>query len=193
MDTIHISLMELSDIQESAKVLSIAMLNNLLHIAVFKGNGDKQRLEIERMFIQLFSNFPDITFLAREGDKIVGVMRMKSCVGRKIEDEIKEQEDENDINYRKNFWLREWSIRDPVEQHWHLGPIGVLPSHRRLGLGSRLMARFCKEVDNCFARAYLETDLDENVLFYRKFGFKVTSKSSIFNVENKYMVRAPQI
>jgi len=55
------------------------------------------------------------------------------------------------------------------------------------------MARFYKEVDNCFARAYLETDLDENALFYRKFGFKVTSKSSIFNVENKYMVRAPQI
>jgi hypothetical protein len=56
-------------------------------------------------------------------------------VGRKTEDEIKEQEDEKDINYRKNYWLREWSIRDPAEQHWHLGPIGVLPSHRRLGLG----------------------------------------------------------
>ena len=193
MDTFNISLMELSDMQESAKVLSIAMLNNPLHIAVFKGNGEKQRLEIERMFIELFSNLPNITFLAKERDKIVGVMRMKSCVGRKTEDEIKEQEDENDINYRKNFWLREWSIRDPVEQHWHLGPIGVLPSHRRLGLGSRLMACFCKEVDKCFARAYLETDLDENVLFYKKFGFEVTSKSSIFNVENKYMVRAPQI
>ncbi len=185
--------MELSDIQESAKVLSFAMLNNPLHIAVFKGYGDNQRLEIERMFIELFSNFHGITFLAKECEKIVGVMRMKSCVGRKTEDEIKEQEDEKDINYRKNYWLREWSIRDPAEQHWHLGPIGVLPSHRRLGLGSRLMARFCKEVDNCFTRAYLETDLDENVLFYRKFGFEVTSKSSIFNVENKYMVRAPQI
>ena len=193
MDTFNISLMELSDLRESAKVLSIAMLNNPLHIAVLKGSDEKQRMEIERMFIELFSNLPGITFLVKERDKIVGVMRMKSCVGRKIEDKVKEQVDENDINYRKNFWLREWSIRDPVEQHWHLGPIGVLPSHRRLGLGSKLMARFCKEVDKCFARAYLETDLDENVLFYKKFGFEVISKSSIFNVENKYMVRAPQI
>lgn len=193
MDTFNISLMELSDVQESAKVLSIAMLNNPLHIAVFKGNSETQRAEIERMFIELLSTFPGITFLAKERDTIVGVMRMKSCMGRKTEDEIKDQEDENDINYRKTFWFREWSIRDPVEQHWHLGPIGVLPSHRRLGLGSRLMVRFCEEVDKCVASAYLETDFDENVLFYEKFGFKVTSKSIIFNVENKYMVRAPQL
>ncbi len=193
MDTFNISLMELSDIQEAAKVLSVAMLNNPLHIAVFLGNGEMQRLDIENMFIELFSNLPSITFLAKEGEKIVGVMRMKSCVGRKNEYEIVEQADENDINYRKNFWLREWSIRDPSEQHWHLGPIGVLPSHRRLGLGSKLMARFCKEVDTCSARAYLETDLEKNVIFYKKFGFGVISKSIIFNVENKYMVRNPQI
>jgi hypothetical protein len=51
------------------------------------------------------------------------------------------------------------------------------------------MKRFCEEVDNCSARAYLETDLDENVLFYKKFGFEIISRSSIFGVDNKYMVR----
>ena len=193
MSNFHISFMEHSDIQESAKVLSLAMLNNPLHIAVFQGNGENERLEIEGMFFELFQNLPGIVFLAKEHDSIVGVMRMKSCVGRKTEDESKEQEDENDINCRKSIWHREWSINDPVEQHWHLGPIGVLPSHRGLGIGSRLMERFCKEVDNCSAKAYLETDLDENVLFYKRFGFKVVSKSNIFNVENRYMVRTPQI
>ena len=130
-----------------------------------------------------------ITFLAKERGKIVGVMRMKSCMGRKAIDEAAEQEDENDINYRKQFWLRQWAIEDPVDQHWHLGPIGVLPTHRRLGLGSRLMSVFCDQVDKCSAKAYLETDLDENVLFYKKFGFKVVSTSSIFNVESRYMTR----
>jgi len=193
MSNFHISFMEHSDIQESAKVLSLAMLNNPLHIAVFRGNGENERLEIERMFFELFQNLPGIVFLAKERNKIVGVMRMKSCVGRKTEDESKEQEDENDINCRKSIWQKEWSINDPVEQHWHLGPIGVLPSHRGLGIGSRLMERFCEEVDNCSAKAYLETDLDENVLFYKRFGFKIVSKSNIYNVENRYMVRTPQI
>jgi len=193
VDTFNISLMELSDIRETANVLSIAMLDNPIHIAVYNGNGESQRFEIERMFFELFHNLPGVTFLAKERKRIVGVMRMKSCVGRKTEDEIKEQKGENDIDYRKTIWHREWSIKDPLEQHWHLGPIGVLPSHRGLGIGSRLMELFCKEVDKCLANAFLETDLDENVLFYKKFGFKVVSKSNIFNVENRYMERAPQI
>lgn len=82
---------------------------------------------------------------------------------------------------------------NPVEQHWHLGPIGVLPSHRGMGVGTELMQCFCKEVDNCSAKAYLETDLDENVLFYEKFGFKVISISNLFKVENRYMLRNPQV
>ena len=50
MSNFHISFMEHSDIQESARVLSIAMLNNPLHIAVFHGNGENERLEIEKMY-----------------------------------------------------------------------------------------------------------------------------------------------
>ena len=38
-------------------------------------------------------------------------------------------------------------------QHWHLGPIGVLPEYQGQGIGSRLMQRFCREVDACQASA----------------------------------------
>jgi ribosomal protein S18 acetylase RimI-like enzyme len=181
--------MEHNNIQESAQVLSFAMLNNPLHIAVFQGNGERERLEIESMFFELFNKLPGIVFLAKGHDKIIGVMRMKSCVGSNTKDESKELKDEQNIAFRKSTWLREWAKRDPDEQHWHLGPIGVLPSYRGLGIGSRLMERFCTEVDNCSAKAYLETDLDENVRFYEKFGFSVISRSEIFQVENRYMLR----
>jgi ribosomal protein S18 acetylase RimI-like enzyme len=181
--------MEHNNIQESAQVLSFAMLNNPLHIAVFQGNGERERLEIESMFFELFNKLPGIVFLAKEHDKIIGVMRMKSCVGSNTKDESKELKDEQNIAFRKSTWLREWAKRDPDEQHWHLGPIGVLPSYRGLGIGSMLMERFCTEVDNCSAKAYLETDLDENVRFYEKFGFSVISRSEIFQVENRYMLR----
>jgi len=184
--------MEHQDIQESAKVLSQAMLNNPLHVAVFQGDGENERLEIEKMFYELLSALPGIVFLAKEKDKIIGVMRMKSCVGSEVNDESNEIKDKNNIDYRKSVWHGEWSRKDPKEQHWHLGPIGVLPSCRGLGVGSELMKRFCKEVDNCSAKAYLETDLDENVRFYKKFGFKVDSESRIFQIENRYMVRDSQ-
>ena len=188
----HISFMENNDIQESAKVLSIAMLNNPLHLAVFQGNSENERLEIEKMFYELLIKLPGIVFLAKEHQKIVGVMRMKSCVGREVIDESNEFKDEKNISWRKSIWHKEWATYDLLEQHWHLGPIGVLPSHRGMGIGSRLMQRFCKEVDTCSAKAYLETDLDENVRFYKKFGFEIISKSIIFHVENRYMERVSQ-
>ncbi|PID87117.1 MAG: hypothetical protein CSA11_10270 [Chloroflexi bacterium] len=188
MSNFHISFMEQNDIQKSAEVLSIAMLNNPLHFGVFLGNGENERVKIEKMFFELFNNLPGIVFLAKENEKIIGVMRMKSCIGKVIK-EPDIVEDENDINWRKSVWFKEWAAHDPVEQHWHLGPIGVLPSYREMGVGTKLMQRFCKEVDNCSAKAYLETDLDENVRFYEKFGFKVISRSDIFHVENRYMLR----
>ena len=141
------------------------------------------------MFFELFNTLQGIVFVAKESNKIIGVMRMKSCVGRKTKEEPNELKDEQNINFRKSHWHREWSKNDPEEQHWHLGPIGVLPSYRRLGIGSKLMELFCKEVDKCSAKAYLETDLDENVRFYEKFGFEVISRSNIFQIENRYMVR----
>lgn len=188
MGSFHISFMEQNDIQKVAEVLSIAMLNNPHHLGVFMDNGENERLEIEKMFFSLFNELPGIVFLAKEGDEIIGVMRMRSCTG-KVVAEPDSIEDENDINWRKYLWHKEWARHDPIKQHWHLAPIGVLPSHQGIGVGTELMKIFCREVDNCSAEAYLETDSDENVRFYEKFGFKVISRSDIFHVENRYMLR----
>ena len=51
MKDINISLMEINDLQESARVLSIAMLDNPLHDAVFQGKGEKERLEVEKSLL----------------------------------------------------------------------------------------------------------------------------------------------
>ena len=188
MSNLQISFMEQNDIQQAANVLSIAMLKNPHHIGIFLGSGEKERIEIEKMFFDLFTNLPGVVFLAKENEKIIGVMRMKSCIGKVIDDPDV-SEDENNIDWRKSVWFKEWAKHDPIEQHWHLGPIGVLPTHQGLGVGSILMDRFCKEVDACMAKAYLETDLDQNVRFYEKYGFKVVSESEIFDVKSRYMLR----
>jgi len=189
LDTISISLMEKSDLPEAAKVLSIAMRDNPLHVAIFQGRDEKARQAIEAIFNDLFADMPGVTFLAKAGDTIVGVMRMKSCDGRKAPADPDGSIDANDINWRKAVWHREWARHDPAEQHWHLGPIGILPDHQGAGIGSALMQRFCREVDACRSMAYLETDLEKNVRFYEKFGFKVVATSDVLHVKNSYMVR----
>jgi len=193
MDNVKISFMENSDIQESANVLSVAMVDNPLHVAVFQGMGEKQRLEIEKMFRRLLIELPGIVFLTKENQNIIGVMRMKSCQGRKVANASQDAIDKNDIGWRKSVWHAEWGRNDPIEQHWHLGPIGVLPNHQGSGIGSMLMERFCKEVDACHAKAYLETEGDKNVRFYEKFGFEIVRESEILNVKNRYMLRASKV
>lgn len=188
MSKIDISFMEHNDIQQSAKILSIAMLNNPLHIGVFLGSGEKERRAIEKMFVELFNSSPGFIFVAKDNNKIIGVMRMKSCVG-KVLDSPGVVDDEKDIEWRKSVLFKEWADHDPVEQHWHLGPIGVLPTYQGSGIGSLLMERYCKEVDACMAKAYLETDMDKNIRFYEKFGFNVISETEIFGVKSRYMLR----
>jgi ribosomal protein S18 acetylase RimI-like enzyme len=191
METCRISFLEKSNISEASRVLSEAMLKVPNHIAIFQGHGEKEREIIEKMFFELLSDLPGITFLAKINKQIVGVMRMKSCNGSKISNEHAQTEEVNNLDWRKFHWHNEWARRDPLNQHWHLGPVGVLPSHQGNGIGTKLLSRFCKEVDACLAPAYLETATDKNVRFYERFGFQVVEESEIFYVKNSYMWRRP--
>ena len=193
MDICRVSFLEKSNISEASRVLSEAMLKVPIHVAVFQGHGEKERKIIERMFFELLTDLPGITFLARINRQIVGVMRMKSCDGSKISNEHPQTEDLNNLDERISYWRNEWAHQDPSHQHWHLGPVGVLPSHQGKGIGTKLLSLFCKEVDACLTPAYLETDSDKNVRFYERFGFKVVSETDIFDVKNYFMWRKPAV
>src|SRR5262245_27516847 len=87
-------------------------------------------------------------------------------------------------------WLSVWSRHDPHEPHAHLGPIGVVPEARGRGIGRLLMEPFCGAVDAGGAIGYLETDREENVDFYEKFGFEVAERSSVHGLVNYFMTRS---
>ncbi|MGD8656363.1 MAG: GNAT family N-acetyltransferase [Desulfobacterales bacterium] len=193
MDMCQISFLQKSNISEASRVLSKAMLKVPIHIAIFQGQGEKERRIIEKMFFELLTDLPGITFLARINRQIVGVMRMKSCDGSKIANEHEQPEEKNTLDWRISHWRNEWAGQDPSNQHWHLGPVGVLPSHQGNGIGTKLLSLFCKEVDACSAPAYLETDSDKNVRFYERFGFQVVSETDIFDVKNVFMWRNPAV
>ena len=73
MHSLKLSFLENNDIQESARVLSVAMLNNPFHVAVFQGKGEKERIEIEKMFCELFIELPGIVLLAKKNKKLSGL------------------------------------------------------------------------------------------------------------------------
>ena len=85
--------------------------------------------------------------------------------------------------------VREWARHDPPEPHWHLGPVAVEPDMQQQGVGTAMLAAFCRLMDSCSAFSYLETDKSENVRFYQKFGFTVMAEADVLGVSNWFMCR----
>jgi hypothetical protein len=65
MPGITISFMEIGDLNEAAKVLSIAMLDNPMHVAVYQGADENSRLGIEKDFSQLLRQRPRYCFCGK--------------------------------------------------------------------------------------------------------------------------------
>lgn len=86
-------------------------------------------------------------------------------------------------------WFGNWSKHDPAEPHWHLGPVGIEPEFQGQGIGSLLLREFSRIVDDEKAAAWLETDKEINVSFYRKHGFEVVAEDKVNSVPNWFMGR----
>ena len=81
---------------------------------------------------------------------------------------------------------------DPHEPHWHIGPLGVRPELQGRGIGKALLDSFLAEIDENQVAAFLETDVDRNVILYEKVGFSVTSRQEIVGVDTRFMWREPR-
>ena len=183
--------LEQRDISEAARVLSLAMLSCPIHVAVFQGQDAEVRRVQQQMFARLLRHYPGLVFVAKLDGQIVGVLRMKSCRGRQASHPEADEDTLQDTASRLSYWQAVWDQHDPKEPHWHLGPVGVVPSHQGSGIGTALMRHFCHEVDARKAAAFLETDRSGNVRFYQSFGFQVVDEIDIFQVKNYFMRRPP--
>jgi ribosomal protein S18 acetylase RimI-like enzyme len=89
------------------------------------------------------------------------------------------------------FWAH-WAIHDLVEDHWHVGPVGVEPGFQGLGIGVALMDDLCATFDRQERIGWLETDKERNVRFYRALGFDVVESTTILGVPTWFMRRDPR-
>ena len=61
--------------------------------------------------------------------------------------------------------------RHPKQPHYYLQTLSVDPAHQRRGYGSALIAPMLARCDAEGMPAYLETQRESNIPFYRRFGF----------------------
>lgn len=86
-------------------------------------------------------------------------------------------------------WAGEWAQHDPLQTHWHLGPVAVDSCFWGRGIGSAMLTAFCAHMDAYGACSYLETDRRENVRFYQRFHFEVVGETEVLGVPNWFMLR----
>jgi Acetyltransferase (GNAT) family len=130
---------------EVASVVATAMINNPLHLAVFKSNDKKSHLMQKKLFAKVLG-LPSCNILvAKYNEKIVGVMNyylpgkcqvgtfktiamlpgLIAILGTKLPGVLE--------------WKTTWAEHDPQSPHLHFGPLAVLPHMQHKGVGSALL------------------------------------------------------
>ena len=90
---------------------------------------------------------------------------------------------------RVGRWTGEWAALDLEQPHSHLGPLAVDAHLRGRGIGSQILREYCRRLDRDQSIGYLETETEENVRLYARFGFRVVAERRVLGLPNWFMQR----
>lgn len=196
MRGIDIRRMSKGDLEEASRLIASAFVDNANTLAVTRGDRAKaQRIMQAGVRVAKLGRNCSYVLIAEEAGRIVGVLNAAewpNCqmrIGEKLGTAPAMIKVMGAALSRQLKLLSLWGRRDPHQGHWHLGPIGVAPELHGRGIGKALLTSFLKMVDEQNSPAYLETDVDRNVLLYQRFGFKVVSQADFEGVNNRFMWR----
>lgn len=199
---ISVRLLHFHEVELAAQLVGRGMCSNPANIAVFRASDAAQRAKrLGRFFLPVLQALYQRglvlgAFRSQELVGISGIARPGFCQPQLLEKltvlpaAVIGNSASTPLRLLK--WVRGWSSRDPAESHWHLGPVAVEPQLQRQGIGSTMLGAFCSLVDSCRSLAYLETDKEENVRLYQRFGFRVVASAEVLGVPNWFMSRPPR-
>ncbi|UCE72825.1 MAG: GNAT family N-acetyltransferase [Methanomassiliicoccales archaeon] len=196
MTEIKISPLQPKEVDKAAEVLSKAFVNTPFTGKIVGGHTEKHRRLVQIGFKNMISKKPGEKVVAKDGDEIVGVMRMvkwpdcQNSIPRGLET-IPIYIVARKVLGRLQEARKVWGVHDPKKPHWHVDPIGILPERQGQGIGGMLMKYYCERVDSEDMPAYHETDQMQNVRFYEKHGYKVIETEPIFGITNWFLWREP--
>lgn len=186
------------DIPPAAQLLSMAMLDNPIHVVVYGAAGATERVALEWRFRAMFEERPGEAIVAINEGEIVGVCRWYPCHGGwEIAQETQLLIDSKpgelpNVEQRDQYWRGVWASHDPSEPHSHLGPIAVRKEDQGRGIGKAMMDYYCRVLDESGHASYLEADKQKNVRFYHQFNFEILHEVDILGVNNSMMWRKIQ-
>ena len=195
----HIRRMSPGDMDAACEVIGLAFEDNPNTLAVMRGDRSKARgmMQAAVRAAKLGRTYSHV-LLAEDEGRVVGVLNAAAWPNCQLS--TGEKLRAASVMIRVVGWglprslrmMSVWAKHDPQEHHWHLGPIGVHPGRQGRGVGKLLLGAFLKTVDEQRLPAYLETDVDRNVVLYEKFGFTVIAQAEINGVNNRFMWRPAQ-
>lgn len=187
------------ELPEAVDVIARGMRDNPLHVAAY-GTDPQRRLRCHRRLVGAL--FDVVTTLqhrcATRDGVLVGVAALapvgtcQPTPGQRLV-LLPRLAPMGAAVVRVLAWNAHWGRRDVAEPHIHLGPVAVDAHLQGLGIGSAMMRDHCARLDREGRVGYLETDKQENVGFYERFGFEVVRREPVLGVPNWFMRRpAPE-
>lgn len=195
-DNIEIRRMTAADMDSVCEVIGLAFADNPSTLANVHGDRARaRRLMQEAVRVAKFGRGWSHALVAEQGGMVVGALNAAEWPHCQLGMVEKIKTAPAMVRIMKAALPRAFTMmnkreaRDPHEPHWHIGPIGVRPELQGNGVGKALLKTFLATVDEQGSPAFLETDVDRNVVLYESFGFSVTSREDIVGVNTRFMWR----
>ncbi len=184
-----------SELPAAADLLARAMRDDPMHRAVFGPDAAHRVDRLRCLFAALLPVMGRLPLSAWDGDRLVGVLghfapgtcRLSVLQRLRIAWPLRTFGPAE--LWRLHRWLCASEAHDPVEPHWHLGPVAVAVDRQRQGVGGRLLRAFCADIDRRGEVAFLETDKLDNVRFYGRCGFQVARQGKVLGTPNWWLRR----
>jgi ribosomal protein S18 acetylase RimI-like enzyme len=194
MEQVNIVTLGRDEIKEAIKVVASAMGPTPFPMAMYRELSKSERV-METNISSMFVHSPGQVLIAKKDRQVVGVLRMVEWPQCRMSFRRVRILLPSMIRILKLGVIRAmkgravWAKYHPAKPHWHVDPLAVMPEVQGKGVGSQLLERFCKIIDNAGEPAYLETDRPENVRLYERFGFNVISEAPALGVHCYFMWR----
>ncbi len=197
MTELEITDLSQEEISFAAGLLGRAYRDNLMTFALL-GNDPELRLRVTEGIMEIrIESMERRPLAARRDGEIVGVCGFEPPGGSDMSPENQRRMIETlslggpDVLRKAQTMRAEWAGLAPAERHWHLGPVGVEPGLQGKGIGSMMVERFCDRMDAEGELAYLETEHEENLRLYEKFGFVIIDQAPVLGIPMWRMIRRP--
>ena len=196
LSEVEIRPMRTGEMEAVCEVIGLAFADNPSTLANVRGDRAKaRRVMRDTVRVAKFGRTWSSALVAVQGDRVVGALNAAAWPRCQMRTAEKMATAPSMVRSMKSAlpraftMMRKRQAHDPRTPHWHIGPIGVKPELQGHGIGKALLESFLASSAADGTPAFLETDVDRNVVLYESLGFEVITCEDIVGVTTRFMWR----